>query len=49
VRLLRARDGETQGSLRFRPAPGGHDRTYWDAHMAEWVAFYAAQLERCRR
>jgi hypothetical protein len=57
VRTLRARDGarardgegEGDGSLRFRPAPGGHDRAYWDAHMAEWVAFYAAQLARCRR
>lgn len=49
VRTLRARDDQGQGSLRFRPAPGGHDREYWDAHMAEWVAFYAAQLARCRR
>jgi S-formylglutathione hydrolase FrmB len=49
VRTLRARDGQGAGSLRFRPAPGGHDRPYWDAHMAEWVAFYAARLARCRR
>ena len=49
VRTLRARDDRGEGNLRFRPAPGGHDRAYWDAHMAEWVAFYAAQLARCRR
>lgn len=58
VRTLRARDGgnageaaskgEARRSLRFRPAAGAHDRAYWDAHMAEWVAFYAAQLARCR-
>jgi enterochelin esterase-like enzyme len=49
VRTLRARDDKGEGSLRFRAAPGGHDGAYWDAHMAEWVAFYATQLARCRR
>jgi enterochelin esterase-like enzyme len=27
---------------------GGHDRGYWDAHMASYLRFYAAALDRCR-
>jgi enterochelin esterase-like enzyme len=45
ARLLRA--GGTR--LTVRHAPGGHDRAYWDAHLAEWVAFYTRALANCRR
>jgi enterochelin esterase-like enzyme len=41
------RGGATR--LTVRHAPGGHDRAYWDAHMAQWVAFYARALASCRR
>jgi enterochelin esterase-like enzyme len=44
ARTLRARGA----ALRFRTWPGGHDRAYWDAHMADWIAFYADALARCR-
>jgi enterochelin esterase-like enzyme len=46
-RLARAlAAGDTR--LTVRRFPGGHDRAYWDAHIAEWVAFYARALSRCR-
>jgi endo-alpha-1,4-polygalactosaminidase (GH114 family) len=27
--------------------PGGHDGDYWDRHWADYLRFYARELERC--
>ena len=29
--------------------PGGHRASYWRAHMAEYLGFYASALARCSR
>ena len=28
--------------------PGGHDLTYWNAHLAQYLRFYADALSACR-
>jgi S-formylglutathione hydrolase FrmB len=39
-----------QGDADFtaHTSPGGHDRTYWDAHWPEYLRFYADALSHCR-
>jgi enterochelin esterase-like enzyme len=45
ARELRAR----RVNVEFHVWPGGHDGDYWRAHWQRYMAFYAAQLRRCRR
>jgi enterochelin esterase-like enzyme len=35
-------------SASFRVWPGGHESSYWAAHMREYLRFYARALARCR-
>jgi enterochelin esterase-like enzyme len=43
VSLLRARDV----NVTYHVWPGGHTASYWDAHMAEYLRFYASALSEC--
>jgi S-formylglutathione hydrolase FrmB len=36
-------------SVSYHVWPGGHGPTYWNAHMAEYLAFYASHLAACAR
>jgi S-formylglutathione hydrolase FrmB len=42
--LLRGRGA----SLTYHVWPGGHTASYWRAHMAEYLRFYASALAQCR-
>jgi S-formylglutathione hydrolase FrmB len=44
VHVLRAHGA----SVTYHVWPGGHTRTYWDAHIATYLRFYASALARCR-
>ena len=51
---FRAADTSLASTLRRRGAnvvfhvwPGGHDSGYWNAHMAQYLRFYASALARC--
>jgi enterochelin esterase-like enzyme len=35
--------------LDFHVWPGGHETSYWDAHWASYLSFYANALARCHR
>lgn len=40
------RDLRTEGaSVTYRPAPGGHDRSYWRARAPEYLDWYVTELE----
>jgi enterochelin esterase-like enzyme len=41
--LLRARGAK----VRYRVWPGGHEGSYWHAHMPAYLRFYAAELAAC--
>jgi S-formylglutathione hydrolase FrmB len=41
--LLRSRGGDVS----YHVWPGGHTASYWDAHMAEYLRFYASALATC--
>jgi S-formylglutathione hydrolase FrmB len=43
ISLLRARDA----NVTYHVWPGGHTASYWDAHMAEYLRFYASALSGC--
>jgi S-formylglutathione hydrolase FrmB len=45
VSVLRAR----AVPVSYHVWPGGHEHSYWDAHMAAYLRFYAAALAACRR
>ena len=40
---------ERMRSPRWHPWKGGHDADYWDAHIDEYVRFYARELAGCRK
>ena len=44
VSLLRARGAD----VAYHVWPGAHTTSYWGAHMAEYLRFYAAALAECR-
>lgn len=53
---FRSADTELAGLLRsdglsvqFHVWPGGHDPSYWDAHWASYLHFYASALAHCHR
>jgi S-formylglutathione hydrolase FrmB len=33
--------------VRVHVSPGGHGRSYWRRHAAEYLRFYASALARC--
>jgi S-formylglutathione hydrolase FrmB len=45
VALLRSRHVRVD----YHVWPGGHTSSYWNAHMASYLAFYASELRSCRR
>jgi enterochelin esterase-like enzyme len=53
---FRAADTQLASELRadgqrvqFHVWPGGHDQSYWQAHWADYLRFYADALASCRR
>jgi S-formylglutathione hydrolase FrmB len=44
-----ARELRAHGAnVKFSPAPGGHDSSYWDSRWQDYMAFYAQALRACR-
>jgi S-formylglutathione hydrolase FrmB len=35
--------------IELHTAPGGHDDGYWDGRWRDYLRFYAAALQACRR